>query len=501
MAKFRFLLNSIMDDSDSRVSISIVQYLSPANSGSCGYCKRGRNKKKDTSVDDNDEPSFSLGVWGHELTVNTYCDLCDRGWRRSGKYLYKPIMDKTCCPQYTIRLDVHKFRLSRTHKRVLRNMNTYLKYGKRPDRLIPDPTLDTSKSENSKKKLKPENQCLQKLTVKDNEPEQKNSEKGVKKKEIRKQRAIERRLKRGENIFEYQRERRLKEQARKRTIESFVEDYVEGEWAHKLEIRTVQKGSPEFDRSMEESYNLFCKYQKLVHDDVNTSRKGYEGFLISSPLTTLPADRIQQPALGSYHQQYLLDGKIIAVGVVDLLPRCLSSKYFYYDPDFSFLTLGTYSALREIAFTQELAKSRPSLHYYYMGYYLQDCAKMRYKGKFKPSGLLCDKTFKWMPLEEAVEKIIANNCKFTVFYPDEPRPPAPGFNSIRCMFRDRVIMYPKLREELTGIKLIEFDERMAELIYYMHKVIESVVVFFPSLTVNQLSEETETSSQSSTEQN
>jgi hypothetical protein len=235
------------------------------------------------------------------------------------------------------------------------------------------------------------------------------------------------------------------------------------------------------------------------------SRKGYEGFLISSPLTTLPADRAQQPALGSYHQQYILDGKIIAVGVVDLLPRCLSSKYFYYDPDFSFLCLGTYSALREIAFTQELAKTRPQLHFYYMGYYLQDCPKMRYKGKFKPSDLLCDKTFKWMPLEEAVEKIIENNSKFTVFYPDEPRPEAPGFDSIRCMFRDRVIMYPRLRDELTGNKLAEFDERMMELIYYMHKVIEAVVVFFPSLTVNQLGadseDNTEDSSHSSTEQN
>jgi arginine-tRNA-protein transferase len=486
-----------MDDNDSRVSISIVQYLSPANSGSCGYCKRGRNKKKD-GTDDTDEPSFSLGVIAHFLTCDDFGRLLDIGFNRSGKYLYKPIMDKTCCPQYTIRLDVHNFRLSRTHKRVLRNMHNFLKFGKHPEKTIYDPTLDSTIS--SKGKSKTENADLKKLTVKD-EARPERSEKGVKKKEIRKQRAIERRLKRGENIFEYQRERRLKEQSRKRTIESFIEEYVEGEWAHKLEIRTVQKGSPEFDKSMEESYNLFCKYQKLVHDDTNTSRKGYEGFLISSPLTTLPSDRIQLPALGSYHQQYILDGKIIAVGVIDLLPRCLSSKYFFYDPSYSFLTMGTYSALREIAFTQELSKTRPSLHYYYMGYYLQDCPKMRYKGKFKPSDLLCDKTFKWMPLEEAVEKIISNNSKFTVFYPDDPRPAAPSFASIRCMFRDRVIMYPKLREELNGTKLIEFDERMNELRYYMHKVIESVVVFFPSLTVNQLADDdsatTEESSQSS----
>lgn len=112
-----------------------------------------------------------------------------------------------------------------------------------------------------------------------------------------------------------------------------------------------------------------------------------------------------------------------------------------------------------------------------------------------------------MPLEEAVAKIVANDSKFTVFYPDDPRPIGPGFSSVRCMFRDRVIMYPKLRDELSGMKLIEFDERMHELMFYMHKVVESVVIFFPSLTVNQLgadsedSSATEDSSHSSTEQN
>ena len=49
---------------------------------------------------------------------------------------------------------------------------------------------------------------------------------------------------------------------------------------------------------------------------------------------------------GSFHQQYLLDGKIICVGVLDILPSLVSSKYLYYDPDYEFLNLGKYSALR-----------------------------------------------------------------------------------------------------------------------------------------------------------
>lgn len=60
----------------------------------------------------------------------------------------------------------------------------------------------------------------------------------------------------------------------------------------------------------------------------------------------LSNDWFQSIALGSYHQQYYLDGHLIAVGVVDILPRCLSAKYLYYDPDYEFLTLGTYTALR-----------------------------------------------------------------------------------------------------------------------------------------------------------
>ena len=37
---------------------------------------------------------------------------------------------------------------------------------------------------------------------------------------------------------------------------------------------------------------------------------------------------------------------MIAVGVMDILPYCVSSVYFYYDPDYSFLSPGVYSALR-----------------------------------------------------------------------------------------------------------------------------------------------------------
>lgn len=49
---------------------------------------------------------------------------------------------------------------------------------------------------------------------------------------------------------------------------------------------------------------------------------------------------------GSFHQQYWLGQKLIAVGVIDILPHCVSSVYFFYDPDYGHLSLGTYASLR-----------------------------------------------------------------------------------------------------------------------------------------------------------
>ena len=43
---------------------------------------------------------------------------------------------------------------------------------------------------------------------------------------------------------------------------------------------------------------------------------------------------------GSFHQQYWLGDRMVAVGVVDILPTCVSSVYLYYHPEFASLSLG-----------------------------------------------------------------------------------------------------------------------------------------------------------------
>jgi arginyl-tRNA--protein-N-Asp/Glu arginylyltransferase len=66
--------------------------------------------------------------------------------------------------------------------------------------------------------------------------------------------------------------------------------------------------------------------------------------------------------------QYRLDGRLVCVGVIDILPKCLSSVYLYYDPDFKFLSLGKFSAFTEIEWVQKVGfKASPLLKYYYLG--------------------------------------------------------------------------------------------------------------------------------------
>ena len=57
--------------------------------------------------------------------------------------------------------------------------------------------------------------------------------------------------------------------------------------------------------------------------------------------------------MGCYHMKYYLNGEsgseLIAIGVVDILPRGLESAYFFYSPDLRdtgfHLSLGVFSAV------------------------------------------------------------------------------------------------------------------------------------------------------------
>ncbi|KAG5181587.1 arginine-tRNA-protein transferase [Tribonema minus] len=193
-----------------------------------------------------------------------------------------------------------------------------------------------------------------------------------------------------------------------------------GAGPHQLSITTVPAAFTE------EVYELYRQYQVAVHGDKpnECTPKQFKRFLVDGPLvhdsqldrhdSAVQAqgddsdananasagteyDEASVPC-GSYHQLYRINGRLIAVGVVDILPRCLSSVYCFYDPAYRALSLGKLTAFKEIEWVQAASAVRPNFQYYYLGYYIHSCEKMRYKGNYNPSDLLCPERREWVPL-------------------------------------------------------------------------------------------------------
>jgi arginine-tRNA-protein transferase len=84
-----------------------------------------------------------------------------------------------------------------------------------------------------------------------------------------------------------------------------------------------------------------------------------------------------------YEILYHIGGKLVGVDLIDILPNGISSIYFYYDPDFAHLSLGTYSMLRQI----QIAKNQ-GLEWIYVGYYVKGCQSLEYKSRYTPYHVL-----------------------------------------------------------------------------------------------------------------
>ncbi len=95
---------------------------------------------------------------------------------------------------------------------------------------------------------------------------------------------------------------------------------------------------------------------------------------------------------------YFIDDKLVGVDLIDICEDGISSIYFYYDPDCTKHSLGTYSLLMQL----ELAK-RMGIEWIYLGYWVRGCKAFEYKMNFKPIEVLegfppLEEEPRWEPL-------------------------------------------------------------------------------------------------------
>nr|CDS28700.1 arginyl tRNA protein transferase 1 [Hymenolepis microstoma] len=431
-----------------RSSYSLIDLEGEKVSNVCRYC------------DDKTSPKSTWCVSSNRLTVNDYKILMDCGWRRHGNQYYKTLGHKTCCPPYTIRCDAENFRISKAQKKALSIVATFLKRGEKPTEAADDrnasimsiikqaddsyehnPYIYSAKyghiTDDRSQYEKPLTSCSSEDSgiYLDDKRIKVIGRSGSSKR--RRWQALQEHMARKaeelgvpyEEIMQQYLERRRRRLAKNKPkeIEEFLEEETPNQnFAHTLDIRLCRctPQSEEFKATYEQEYDLYYRYQVIVHKASPSfaRREDFDEFLIESSLVNdhdEKAEAAGAPQFGSYHQQYWLDGKkLIAVGVIDIVPGCLSSVYFFYDPEYSFLHLGTYSALREIAYIRYLNRtygsSVPALSnftQYYMGYYIHSTPKMRYKQAFSPSYLACPETYNWVPIERC-ERLLDKN-KYT----------------------------------------------------------------------------------------
>ncbi|TFK28836.1 arginine-tRNA-protein transferase 1 [Coprinopsis marcescibilis] len=323
--------------------VQSIGYPYSAGSSTCGYCSPpGRRSDEETWWK-------SASMQAVRLSCEIYQKMIDRGWRRSGTYCYKPDLKKCCCPPYTIKLDVLKFKPGRSQRKLLHRFNRYVLRG------AGEPDASTVEVKRPKGR---ENAPFDLL----------------------------------------------------KSLHEVEHNFLQGAPAkHKFEV-ILEPSS-----FTPEKFELFCKYQKDIHKDDNNSVSGFKRFLVDSPLqeeaipyTSTPPAHLPNN-YGSYHQLYRIDGKLVAMAVLDILPQCVSSVYFVYDSLWEHYSMGKISALREASLAYEINKAGvSSMEYLYMGYYIHSCQKMRYKGEYSPSYLADPETYEWYPIEKCTSLLDKN---------------------------------------------------------------------------------------------
>lgn len=147
-------------------------------------------------------------------------------------------------------------------------------------------------------------------------------------------------------------------------------------WRRNQDI-TVENRPAEF---CEEHFELYARYIAARHAGGgmdNPTREDFTRFLCQSIPNTC-------------WYEFRAGKQLLAVAVVDQFEDAFSAVYTYYDPGESQRSLGTYAVMWELAEARRLGK-----RWLYLGYWIENCAKMVYKQAFRPAEIFIDG--QWQP--------------------------------------------------------------------------------------------------------
>ncbi len=128
----------------------------------------------------------------------------------------------------------------------------------------------------------------------------------------------------------------------------------------------AQFAEPSIDPQRLHLFNRHRHERQLSLDDTDVGESDYRSFLGDSQADSLELS-------------LWFEGELIAVSIFDVGATSLSAVYCYFDPDFSWLSPGTYAILQQLAF----ARLR-GMRWLYLGMMVSENTHLNYKLKYRP---------------------------------------------------------------------------------------------------------------------
>ncbi|MCA9194580.1 MAG: arginyltransferase [Planctomycetales bacterium] len=123
---------------------------------------------------------------------------------------------------------------------------------------------------------------------------------------------------------------------------------------------------PSVDTKRISLFNRHRQQRGMAQSERDITEEEYRDFLMQSPCET-------------WEFSFSYGGQLVGASITDVGSESLSAVYCYFDPDYEWLSLGTYSILMQVQIAQQAG-----FRWLYLGYYVKDNSHLSYKANFGP---------------------------------------------------------------------------------------------------------------------
>ena len=124
--------------------------------------------------------------------------------------------------------------------------------------------------------------------------------------------------------------------------------------------------------------DLYNRYHRFMH--------GHRGWpLRGTDASTYTQEFLLGASNSGRQWLYFNANKLVGVSLMDIVPGAISLVYFFYDPEWRDLSPGKFSILNQVLYAKTAG-----IEYAYLGYWIEECQSMQYKGSFHPLEVLSE---------------------------------------------------------------------------------------------------------------